>query len=79
MERWFYAAAGALALGGACLWFLSARPILYTRLFVSHDMRLIVRREIMENTRFSRKLKRIAVVLFLFALGSAAAAFLPTS
>ncbi len=67
------AAVGALIGGG--LWYLSTRPILYTRLFVSRDERPLVRREIMDGSHFRSGMRRNGLILVLISGCCLAAAY----
>jgi hypothetical protein len=80
MIPWLLVLAAALVLGACAAWFLSTRPILYTRLFVPRDERPLVRREILGDPAYGRRMRRIGAVLFLGGIGCLAAAFLiPTT
>ncbi|HVJ66348.1 MAG TPA: hypothetical protein VM510_00110 [Caulifigura sp.] len=69
MQLWLLIAAGACAMLGIAAWYLSTRPILYTRLFVSRDERPLVRREIMDGSDFQSRMRRNGVFLLLIGLG----------
>jgi len=73
--QWFSVAAGVMTLGALGAWYLATRPILYTRLFVSRDERPLVRREILGNPSFGRRMRLIGTVLLLLGLACLAAAF----
>jgi len=73
---WLAIAAAVFAVGACATWFLSSRPILFTRLFVSYEERMVVRREILEDRSFGRRLKWIGFVQFLIGLGCVAGAVL---
>jgi hypothetical protein len=75
MTRWLLIPAALFALGACAAWFLSTRPILYTRIFVSHEERPLVRREILADRRFERRMRRISALQLLIGLGCLAAAF----
>jgi hypothetical protein len=75
MTRWLLIPAVLFALGACAAWFLSTRPILYTRIFVSHEERPLVRREILGDRRFERRMRRIGALQLLIGLGCLAAAF----
>lgn len=75
MNLWLLIAAGACAFLGVVDWFLSTRPILYTRLFVSRDERPLVRREIMDGSDFQSRMRRNSVLLMFAAAACLAAAF----
>ena len=76
MTLWLAVAAAIFAAGGGGAWFLSSRPILYTRLFVSYEDRMVVRREILEDPRFGTRWRGYALLQFLIAAGCMGAAFL---
>jgi hypothetical protein len=76
MTQWLLIPAVALVLGACVAWFLSTRPLLYTRLFVSRDERPLVRREILDDPTFGRRLRWIGALQFLIGLSCLAAAFL---
>jgi hypothetical protein len=75
MTQWLFLAAALLASAAIAAWLLSTRPILYTRLFVPRDERPLVRREILGNPDFGRRMRRIGAGLMLLGLGCFAAAF----
>jgi len=76
MSKWLLIPAALLVFGACAAWFLSTRPLLYTRLFVSRDVRPLVRREILDDPTFGRRLRWIGALQFLIGLGCLAAAFL---
>jgi len=76
MTHWLIVAATFLTFGAWGAWFLSTRPILYTRIFVSRDERPLVRREILDDPRFGRRMRLIGTLQLLIGLGCLAAAFL---
>ena len=75
MTQWLLIPAGLMVLGACIAWFLSTRPILYTRIFVSRDERPLVRREILGNPEFGRRMRRIGAALLLGGIGCLGAAF----
>lgn len=75
MQLWLLIAAGACAMLGIAAWYLSTRPILYTRLFVSRDERPLVRREIMDGSHFRSGMRRNGLILLLISFGCLAAAY----
>lgn len=76
MNLWLCIAAIAFACGAWSAWFLSTRPILFTRLFVSQEQRLVVRREILDDDRFQARMRRISVIQFMVSLACCGMAFL---
>ncbi len=75
LNLWLGGAAAVLAGGAWFTWFLSTRPILFTRLFVSQEERMVVRREIMEGGRFRRRMRRISLVQLLASLACVGVVF----
>ncbi len=76
MKFWLAVASAVFALVACGAWFLSTRPILYTRLFVNDEERPLVRRDILGNPSFGRRMRWIGFLNFVIGLGCAAAAFL---
>ncbi len=76
MNHYLLIASGAVAAVSLGAFFLSTRPILFTRIFVAADERPLVRREILGNPRFERKMKTIGTIQLLIAIGLGVAAFL---
>lgn len=76
MTLWLLSAAAFFAVCCAGALFLSTRPILYTRIFVSHDERPLVRREILGNPAYERRMRRLGALHFTIAAGCLVAAYL---
>ncbi len=75
MNLWLCAAAIAFACGAWFVWFLSTRPILFTRLFVSQERRLVVRREILEDDQFKYRMRKLSFAQIVLCLGCLGASF----